>query len=921
MSDEHWHSLTCGETLARLDSNAAMGLADAEAADRLARNGPNELVERGRKGPWRIFFAQFTSTMVVVLIVAGVVSALLGDFKDAAAILAIVILNAVLGFRQEYKAEQAMAALKRLAVPRVRVRRGGRLTEISSRDLVAGDVVLLEAGTMVPADCRLLESASLKAQESSLTGESQPVDKRAAAVLAEGAALGDRVNMAYMGTAVTNGRGAAVVTATGMATELGHIAAMIQGIDETQTPLQKRLHGLGKVLVVLALALVAIIFAMGLWREGTGKIRELFLLAVSMAVAAVPEGLPAVVTIALALGAQRMLKRRALIRKLPAVETLGSVTVICSDKTGTLTENRMTVTSVEAGGMCREIGRSPKDATQPGADNPALVLCLTASAACNDATVSVGPAGGSDPQAQTSFGDPTEVALVVAAARFGLEKSAIDALLPRRAEVPFDSDRKRMTTIHKLPSTELLNGSGGLLAALTAWRESLGSATHVAFVKGAVDGMLGASRQELSAAGTSMPLGDGRRRAILDANNRLAARGTRVLGVAYRVLSDLSADPGPDVERELVFVGLLGMIDPPRQEAAEAVRVCREAGIRPIMITGDHPLTAASIARELGIAGDGARVVTGAELAARPVDEIEKTAAEVSVYARVSPEHKLKIVQALQNRGQVVAMTGDGVNDAPALKKADIGVAMGITGTDVSKEASDMVLTDDNFATIVAAVEEGRAIYSNVRKFIKYLLATNAGEILVMLCAPLLRLPLPLLPLQILWINLVTDGLPALALGVEPAEKDAMKRPPYPPSESIFARGMGVHILWVSVLMATVTLGVGWWAYHAELPGWHWQTMVFMTLTLSQLGHVMAIRSSRQSLFRMGLFSNPLMVGAVGVTFLLQLAITYAPFVQRIFGTQPLSSGALAVSLVGSAVVFTAVEMEKLIRRRTETTR
>jgi Ca2+-transporting ATPase len=443
----------------------------------------------------------------------------------------------------------------------------------------------------------------------------------------------------------------------------------------------------------------------------------------------------------------------------------------------------------------------------------------------------------------------------------------------------------------------------------------------VAFVKGAVDGMLGASRWELSAAGAPGPLDDGRRHAILEANNRLAAEGTRVLGVACRALPALPAEPGPGVESELVFVGLLGMIDPPRREAAEAVRVCREAGIRPIMITGDHPLTAASIARGLGIAGEGSRVVTGPELAASSVEELERTVQDVSVYARVSPEHKLKIVQALQNRGHVVAMTGDGVNDAPALKKADIGVAMGITGTDVSKEAADMVLTDDNFATIVAAVEEGRAIYSNVRKFIKYLLTTNAGEIMVMLFAPLLGLPLPLLPLQILWINLVTDGLPALALGVEPAERDAMKRPPHPPGESIFARGMGVHILWVSTLMAAVTLGVGRWAHGAGLDGWHWQTMVFMTLTLSQLGHVLAIRSSRQSLFRMGLFSNPTLVGAVGVTFLLQLAITYVPFAQDIFRTRPLAAGALAVSLAASVVVFAAVEIEKLIRRRSEAAR
>ncbi|MDD5679078.1 MAG: cation-translocating P-type ATPase [Kiritimatiellae bacterium] len=916
-----WWTLAVETCLTQLKTDAAHGLSDEEAQRRLAATGPNMLVEHGAKSPWVILAEQFTSIMVIILIIAAVVSAFMGEFADAIVIGIIVILNALLGLTQEYRAEKAMAALKRMAVPTVKVRRGGDVREISSRDLAPGDIVILETGNLVPADCRLLEAVNLRIQEATLTGESEPVEKNTESLAGASIPIGDRRNMAYMGTIVTYGRGLALAVETGMRTELGSIATMIQGVKREPTPLQKRLEQLGKGLALAALAIVIVIFAEGLIRDGVGieNVKLMFLTAISMAVAAVPEGLPAVVTITLALGAQRMLRRRALIRKLLAVETLGSVTVICSDKTGTLTENRMTVTVVDVAGHRIDLTELQKHngSVRPDTDahvpippaHSGLAPLLAASALCNDAVLKSGAAP-QDPF--TAVGDPTEGALVVAAASMGLRKNELEKSCPRVAEAPFDSDRKRMTTIHRLTASGLPEFLGTLGITPAA------AMPFAAFCKGATDGLLGVCREVWMPNGVQA-LNAESRSAILAANDRLAQSGMRVLGVAFRLL----AKPGKEseAEQDLIFLGLIGMIDPPRQEVKVAVQTCKAAGIRPVMITGDHPLTAREIARQLGIASDG-EILTGPDLDKLSVDELGAHVEKVSVYARVSPEHKLKIIEALQKHGHVVAMTGDGVNDAPALRKADIGVAMGITGTDVAKEASDMVLRDDNFATIVAAIEEGRTIYDNIRKFIKYMLSTNSGELWTMLMAPIVGLPLPLLPIQILWMNLVTDGLPALALGVEPAERDVMRRKPRRATDNIFGEGLGLHIVWVGILMAVVTLGIGYW--YSKLHQWdlttaadlaHYRTMIFTIMAGLQMGQVLAIRSSRRSLFSMGLRSNLALTGSVALTLALQVALVYTPFLQKFFQTVSLSASDLIVCIVMSSVVFWAVELEKLGRR------
>jgi Ca2+-transporting ATPase len=902
-----WYHIEETDVLARLETDPENGLDQAEAERRLNEHGLNELVERGVKNPWRILWEQLTALLVVILIIAAVVSIVLGEYIDAIAILLIVVLNAILGFTQEYQAEQAMAALKKMAVPVVKVRRNGHLNEVSARDLVPGDVVQLEAGGFVPADGRLLESVNLRVEESALTGESEPVDKSTGTMTGRDLPLGDRLNMVYMGTVVSYGRGMAVITETGMNTELGHIADMIQTVEQEQTPLQRRLDQLGRGLAVAALAIVALVFVLGLLR---GEDWELMLItAISMAVAAVPEGLPAVVTIGLALGAQRMLKRQALIRKLPAVETLGSVTTICSDKTGTLTENRMTVTVLDVMGekqtveTMRRRGPPLLDVRELSGARPevhSLRLLVIGSTVCNDAVLDLADLDG---DRYRVFGDPTEGALVMAAAQLGFRRSELDERLPRVAEVPFTSERKRMTTVHQVDVPPI--------EADVPCKD----APFVAFTKGSVDGLLELIT-EVWAGDKAVPVDAELRQRIEDANEELANDGQRVLGVAFRPLYEQPEEADEaELERDLIFIGLVGMMDPPREEVKEAVATCRTAGIRPVMITGDHPLTAAHIAQELDIASNG-EVVTGQELADMPVETLEARVETVPVYARVSPEHKLKIVQALQDQGEIVAMTGDGVNDAPALKKADIGVAMGITGTDVAKEAADMVLLDDNFATIVHAVEEGRTIYDNIRKFIKYTLTSNAGELWVMLTAPFLGMPLPLLPLQILWINLVTDGLPGLALTLEKPERGTMRRPPYHPQESIFGRGMARDIIWVGLLMALVSLGVGYWAWSDG--NLAWQTMIFTTLVLSQLGNALALRSDRDSVFSIGFFSNPAMLGTILVTLALQLAVVYVPFLQVIFKTLPLAPRDLVICLVLSTIVFWAVEIEKLILRRRE---
>jgi Ca2+-transporting ATPase len=747
-----WHQASAVDVLKQLNTTVDRGLSQSEAEQRVQQHGLNELVDRGTKNPWKILLEQFTSVMVLILVAAAVISLLVGDLKDAIAILAIVVLFGVLGFTQEFRAEKAMAALRQMAVPNVRVRRDGEVREIAASQLVPGDIVQLEAGNVVPADARLVESNNLRIQEAALTGESEPIEKVTAALSGDLQAvpLGDRRNMAFMGTNVAYGRGVAVVVETGMNTELGHIATLIQEVDNEMTPLQKRLDQLGKALGVAAIIIAGVIFALGII-DGE-SVELMFMTAVSIAVAAVPEGLPAVVTITLALGAKRMLKRQALIRKLPAVETLGSVTVICSDKTGTLTENRMTVMVLDVAGhrldqeteeLRRGMPVGEVASKIPQQVHPSLALLLIGGSLCNDATLKM-----SDEGRFRTLGDPTEGALIVMAAHAGMLKPDLDRQFPRVGEVPFDSDRKRMTTINAMQgSIEPVEFQGVWQSAFAA----IGQPRYMAFTKGAPDGLVAIS-DRVWENDRVVPMTPEWRDRIMQANNELAQNGMRVLGVALRSAEAPAAEAS--IEHDLIFVGLYGMIDPPRAEVKDAVQTCLRAGIRPIMITGDHPLTARQIANELGIAHNG-RVLTGQEVERLSAEELRSAVAEVSVYARVSPEHKLKIVGALQERGEIASMTGDGVNDAPALKKADIGVAMGITGTDVSKEAADMVLLDDNFATIVAAVEEGRVIFDNIKKFVKFSIAGNVGKIMVALLGPLpvFGLPLPLQPLQLLWLQ------------------------------------------------------------------------------------------------------------------------------------------------------------------------
>ncbi len=898
-----WYQLETKQVLENLQTNPEDGLTDEEAKNRLEKYGPNELIEKGGKSPWRILWDQMKELMVVVLLVAAIVSFLLGEYSDAIIILAIVILNAAIGFSQEYRAEQAIAALKKLSVPNVQVKRSGHTIEISALQLVPGDIVNLETGGYVPADGRILKEVNLKIEEAALTGESEAVEKSMDAIVGENVAIGDRHNMVFMGTVVTYGRGTIIITDTGMKTELGNIADLIQGVEEEQTPLQRRLDHLGKILAAAALVIIALVIVLGLLRGEA--LEDLFLVGISMAVAAVPEGLPAVVAITLALGAQRMLKRNALIRRLPAVETLGSVTVICSDKTGTLTQNRMTVILLDVIGRTQDIETlvntkgividAELDAEQPPEERT-LSLLVKAGALCNDAILETNEDG-----TEMVIGDPTEGALVVAANELGYTKELLEVQMPRIGEVPFTSERKRMTTIHKANIERPLMEQ--------EWQH----VPYVAFCKGATDSLLEICSQIWDGE-ELLPIDAEMSDRILAANARQAQLGQRVLGVAFRALEEAPEKPTVNnIEKEMIFVGLVSMIDPPRPEVKAAVDTARTAGVRPVMITGDHPLTAQYIAQDLTIT-DSTQNLTGKDLSQMSIPDLEEVVADISVYARVSPEHKLNIVEALQSRGEVVAMTGDGVNDAPALKKADIGVAMGITGTDVSKEAADMVLLDDNFATIVSAIEEGRTIFDNIRKFIKYTLSSNTGELFVMLAAPFLGMPLPLAAAQILWINLVTDGLPGLALAVEESEQGNMKRPPWNPKESIFSRGMGWRVIWIGILMGIISLSVGY-IYWLDDPNGVWQTMVFTTLVLAQMGNAMAIRSNIESVFKIGLFSNRLMVLAIALTFVLQLVLIYIPLFQRLFGTKPLSLRDLMIAFTISLVVFIAVEIEKWIRR------
>ncbi|NEO26197.1 MAG: cation-translocating P-type ATPase, partial [Kamptonema sp. SIO4C4] len=759
----------------------------------------------------------------------------------------------------------------------------------------------LEAGMQIPADGRLLEAPNLQIREAALTGEAEAVNKQANVILAEDVSLGDRINLVFQGTEVVQGRGKVLVTNTGMTTELGRIAQMLQSVESEPTPLQRRMSQLGNVLVSGSLILVAIVVIGGSLRTGWQNLEELLEVSLSMAVAVVPEGLPAVVTVTLALGTQRMVRRNALIRKLPAVETLGSVTTICSDKTGTLTQNKMVVQWVQTGSDRFQVtgeGYAPigeflhPDTETPVEMTPDLQTLLTACVACNDALLQ------QKHQEWKILGDPTEGALLSLAGKGGIFQETLEKQCPRLAEFPFSSERKRMSVICQ---------------ALDFPQEEF----YLMFTKGSPELILERCTQ-IQEGNATLTLSPEQKRQILAQNNDMAAQGLRVLGFAYKPLEDIpTAETEDSTEQGLIWLGLVGMLDAPRKEVREAVLRCREAGIRPVMITGDHQLTASAIAQQLGIANPGDHLLTGQELQKLNQEELEEEVEKVSVYARVSPEHKLRIVQALQRRGKFVAMTGDGVNDAPALKQADIGIAMGITGTDVSKEASDMILLDDNFATIVRATEEGRVVYSNIRRFIKYILGSNIGEVLVIASAPLIGLGgVPLSPLQILWMNLVTDGLPALALAMEPAEPNVMKRPPFDPRESIFARGLGLYMVRIGIIFALLTIVLMVWAYdHAQSGGnpERWKTMVFTTLCLAQMGHALAIRSDSQLTIHLNPLSNPYVLGAVGLTTVLQLLLVYVTPLQNFFGTHWLSPSELAICFGFSLLMFVWIELEKLV--------
>ncbi|NJL83097.1 MAG: cation-translocating P-type ATPase [Chloroflexaceae bacterium] len=901
-----WHTAEIESALTALASDSQTGLSDPQIIQRRQQFGWNELEQTGGRSPLTILWEQFTNIMLAMLLAVAVVSAVLdlrkGAFpKDAIAIFAIVVLNGILGYLQESRAEKALAALKRLSSPKVRGIRNGTVVEIAAKELVPGDIMLLEAGVHIAADGRLLECQNLQVREAALTGEAEAANKQAQLVLSEDAPLGDRLNLVFQGTEVVQGRAKVLVTKIGMQTEIGRIAALLQGVESEPTPLQERMTQLGNVLVSSSLVLVAIVVTVGVWRAGWGQFEELLEVALSMAVAVVPEGLPAVVTVTLAIGTQRMVRRHALIRKLPAVETLGSVTTICSDKTGTLTQNKMVVQQFRTGS--REI-RVTGDGYAPVGEfvglssaevetDPELQWLLAACTLCNDAFLQ------QNAGSWEILGDPTEGALLALAGKAGLYKETLQPTLPRVAEVPFSSERKRMSAIVQ-PQSAMLSRD-----------------PYLVLTKGSPELVL-EHCDRLRLGNEVVLLPTEQRQQILEQNNQMAAKGLRVLGFACRPLGEIPENT-ESVEEQSIWLGLVGMLDAPRQEVKEAVWYCRLAGIRPIMITGDHQLTAQAIAKELGIADGEERVLTGRELEKMSSAQLEQEVEQVSVYARVAPEHKLRIVQALQNRGKFVAMTGDGVNDAPALKQANIGIAMGITGTDVSKEASDMILLDDNFATIVAAVEEGRTVYSNIRRFIKYILGSNIGEVLTIAASPLVGLGgVPLSPLQILWMNLVTDGLPALALALEPAEPDVMQRSPVSPHETIFARGVGSYMVRVGLVFAILSIALMIWAYnHAQLSGDpdRWKTMVFTTLCLAQMGHALAIRSDTQFVAQLNPFSNPYVLGAVGLTTMLQLMLIYVPPLRNFFGTHVLDGTELAICFGFSALMFVWIELEKLVIR------
>lgn len=898
--DEHWpHAISAAALLSTEQVSPQAGLSNEAVQERQHRFGANQLSEAPPEPVWKRLVAQFQNLVIWILIAAAVISGALGEWVDSLAILAIVVLNGVIGFVQEQRAEQALSALRKLSAPTAKVVRGGQHQTVPASSLVPGDVIQVEAGDNIPADARLVQAFGLTVQEAALTGESVPVEKDAEAVLAPDTPLGDRRNMVYMGTVAAAGKSWGIVTSIGMQTELGHIAGLLARQEAEPTPLQRRLAQLGRVLIVICLAIVTVIFGLQVARDG--KFVEALLVSVSLAVAAVPEGLPAVVTIALALGLQRMVKRNALVRKLPSVETLGSVTVICSDKTGTLTRNEMTVQAIHTldatyrvtGGGYTPRGEFWRTATDDSAraetvvtvgEDAGLRFALKVGAWCNGAQVVPKPDGA---QAWQVIGDPTEGALVVAALKGGLDPAERTSAIV--FEVPFDSTRKMMSVVVH---------DGG---------------EKILFAKGAPE-MLLAKCDRVHHTGQMEPLTESHRQRILAANAELASQALRVLALAYRPNPPEHGDV--DLETNLVFLALVGMIDPPRDEAKAAVAECRSAGIRPVMITGDHPATAFAVAQQLGLTTGAERAVPGSELERMSDEQLAEQVESIAVYARATAEHKLRIVKAWKSRGQVVAMTGDGVNDAPAVKSADIGIAMGITGTDVTKEASDMVLTDDNFASIVSAVEEGRGIYDNIQKVLQFLLSCNFGEILLMLLASLLGWPVPLLPIQLLWINLVTDGLPALALSVEKPEPDVMQRPPRTSGESILSRQIGFTILLQGFLEGTVGLiafGLSFRESGGDVN--HARAVTFCVLVYSELLRSFAARSQRYTLWELRPWSNPTLLLAVIVSGLLQVSVVMMPFAQQVFDVpqHTYQEWAMIVSL--ALLPVSVIELTKLVLR------
>lgn len=887
--NDFWYAMTGASVISRLEVDRESGLTDSEAMDRINSFGKNELQEAPPTSIWVKIYEQFANFLVILLIVAALISAVLGDWVESAAIMMIVLLNATLGVVQESRAEEALAALKKMASPDANVLRNGHRQAIPAREVVPGDIVFLEAGNFVPADVRLLETVNLRIEEAALTGESVAVTKNAQLKLEEDASLGDRKTMAYTGTVVSYGRGVGVVTNTGMSTEIGQIATMLQEVEEGDTPLQKRLDSFGHTLGWVSLAISGLIFVQGMF-SGTPAL-DMFIIAVSLAIAAVPEGLPAVVTITLALGMQEMIARNALVRKLSSVETLGSATIICSDKTGTLTQNEMTVTNIAVDGEFLDItgtGYSLEgeflcdgEAVNLSEDFPGIRTALWIGALNNDAILETDY----DEKGKKTIrmvGDPTEGALLVAAAKGGALPAPLSQAYPRIEEIPFDSERKRMVTVHAIKQPEAEDVSPFLDQKQQAW--------YVVAQKGAPDIVLERCTHYQSRDDVAIPLDDEQRRRILAANDRMTSQALRVLGVAYRVVKDLeylsNGDLSEEIEEELIFVGLLGMIDPARPEVVPALQTARESGIRTAMITGDYPNTAKAIAQEIGLLQTGHKVITGKELDEISDEELKETVKTIDVFARVSPEHKVRIVDAFRSNNEVVAMTGDGVNDAPSIKKADIGIAMGITGTDVAKETADMVLTDDNYASIVSAVEQGRVIYSNIRKFVYFLLSCNIAEIATIFLATMFGWKSPLSAIQLLWLNLITDGAPALALGLEKGDPDLMEQPPRDPEEPILNRFMLTGISIQTVAITAVTLGAYWIGlrHYPEMA----PTMAFVTLSFSELLRAFTARSERVPIMKIGVFKNMVMNWAILSSLVLLMAVVYIPFLQGIFDTVPL---------------------------------